>query len=63
MAGMVLHDDLSPSGDKLQHMIEQFKSDCFLAVERFHHPNVVRFFGLCDKSPCKFPMILQEYIC
>ena len=62
MAGKVLHDKLLPTGEKLHKMIEQFRSDCFLAVHQMYHPNIVKYYGICDKPPYKFPMILQEYI-
>jgi len=52
MAGKVLHDKLLPSGEKLHKMIEQFKYDCSLAIL---HPNIVKYFGICDKPPYKFP--------
>ena len=60
MAGKVLHDKLLPAGEKLHKMIEQFKSDCFLAV-KMHHPHVVKYIGMCNKPPYKFPMLLQEF--
>ena len=62
MAGLVLHDHLLPSGKRLQQMIEQFKSKCDYAIQSYHHPNIVKYFGLCNKPPYKFPMILQEYV-
>lgn len=61
MAGKVLHDKVLPTGKNLHEMIEQFKSDCFRATQMYHHPNIVRYFGICNKAPYKFPMILQEY--
>ena len=60
MVGNVLYDQLLPSGEKLHKMIEQFKSDCFLAV-KMHHPHVIEYFGMCNKAPYKFPMMLQEF--
>ena len=60
MAGKVLHDELLPTGEKLHEMIEQFKSDCFLAIT-MNHPNVVKYFGMCFIAPYKFPMLLQEF--
>ena len=56
----VIHDDLLPAGEKLHKMIEQFKSDCFLAVQ-MHHPHVVKYAGMCNKPPYKFPILLQEF--
>ena len=62
MAGKVFHDHLlPPTGEKLHIMIEQFKSDCYAAVQMYHHPNIIRYFGIYNKAPYKFPMILQEY--
>lgn len=61
MAGKVFHDRLLPTGEKLHKMIEQFKSDCSVAVQMYRHPNIVRYFGICNKASYKFPMILQEY--
>ena len=60
MAGKVLHNELLPTGEKLLKMIEQFKSDCYLAVT-MHHPHVAKYFGICYKAPYKFPMLLQEF--
>ena len=60
MAGKVLHNKLLPAGEKLHKMIEQFKSDCSLAV-KMHHPHVVKYIGMCNKPPYKFPMLLQEF--
>ena len=60
MSGKILHDKLLPTGEKLHKMIEQFKSDCFLAFT-MHHPNVVKYFGMCFIAPYKFPMLLQEF--
>ena len=63
MAGKVFHDHLlPPTGDKLHIMIEQFKSNCYAAVQMYHHPNIIRYFGICNKAPYRFPMILHEYV-
>ena len=61
MTGKIFHDHLLPTGEKLHKMIEQFKSDCYVAVQMYRHPNIVLYFGICNKAPYKFPMILQEY--
>ena len=60
MVGSVLYEQLLPAGEKLHKMIEQSKSDCFLAV-KLHHPHVIEYFGICNKAPYKFPMLLQEF--
>ena len=60
MAGKVLHHKLLPTGEKLHKMIEQFKSDCFLAV-KMNHPHVIKYFGMCFIASYKFPMLLQEF--
>ena len=64
MAGKVLHHELLPTGEKLHKMIEQFKSDCFLAVKmnQMNHPHVVKYLGMCFIAPYKFPMLLQEFM-
>ena len=61
MSGKVLHNELLPTGEKLQKIIEQFKSDCYVAVQMCIHINIVQYFGICCKAPYKFPMILHEY--
>ena len=62
MAGKVLHDKILPSGEMLPKVIEQFRYDCSLVVLQMYHPNIVKYFGICNKPPYKFPMILQEYM-
>jgi len=62
MARKVLHDKLLLSGKILPKVIEQFRYDCSLVVLKMYHPNIVKYFGICDKPFYKFPMILQEYM-
>ena len=61
MTGKAFHDKLLPAGEKLGKIIEQFKSDCFLAVQMYH-PNTVKYFGMHYVVPYKFPMLLQEFV-
>ena len=61
MTGKAFHDKLLPTGEKLRNMIEQFKSDCFLAVQMYH-PNTIGYFGMSYIAPYKFPVLLQEFV-